>query len=220
MKKTTMSDKLQKEAYKKKKQKESSPRRRKILKIVLFWIYYPAKWIYEYKNRAYRNLKFSEEKLKKLFDKYLPKIIADWQPQFDLMIFSNTDEYGIFNWQNRLENKYIVKSKKARDFFGKFRAETRIYLFEKYELEGYKRMYFDAQNIRMVFNHFAVKEGFPPCGVRGVVFYNPSRYLIPTNGKWHNGYEDDFWCSVCGNRVWEIEDKCSNCGAKMEECNV
>lgn len=214
---------LNKEAKKKEKRKKrirNRHNREKILKILLFWIYYPAKWIDDFNNWRYYRIAFSEEKTKRLFDKYLPKIIANAQNQFNLIVFSNHDEYHpLWDWQNNLTRKAFVKSKKARRYFNKFYSETKAYLLRNYEMEGYKRIYFRGYAPNILYKHFGLNDCYPNHYTEGVIFYNPLFFSLPDNGEWEVCYDEDegeVICSVCGMAYREKTDTCPNCKAKME----
>lgn len=109
---------------------------RKIVRVVLFPVWYPL-WIADkIKNKMYARIEWSDERANEILSYYVPRY-ADWNEEAqEFHFFDNGYGWSIYQAKKRLKFK-------DRRFWNKFRGwgggEIREYLLNTFELEGFAK---------------------------------------------------------------------------------
>jgi len=206
------------------------------VKIFLFWLYYPVRFFDNWnKKRDKKVIPYSDEITEIILQKEMPK----WDiNDTDCIIFDNdrNDAEIYLSPFNNLFRK--SKHKKVRKYGHEYSAEIYDYIVNRFEIEGYRKIRYECNEGTDVKTMFGWEYCYSNDG--GVVFVNPEKYDVPTEGVWkvkrqqNRPYSFRPYCSVCKskrrvtkedkefvskeNGNWDFLDDgktCYYCGAKM-----
>ena len=145
-----------------------------VARVTFFYIWIPI-WAYEkIKKTRYKNLKYSDSTTKKYLDKVMPKLVAYYEENPNIILFHDTNDFGgiRFNWDL---NSYWMEKKfrKETRYFAKFHCKVEEYIIYDYHIDGYEKMilenWTDWNKAKEKFDWYDTpyNSGY----ARGVVFY-------------------------------------------------
>ena len=117
----------------------------KVWRVVLFPVWICVLALDKYKHYRYKSLTFSEEYCKKCIDKILPKFVIHYNEDPQCILISDCDDFGYIMFVDLcgIHNYCYAEKhgcKKEIRFTRKFVEQTRKYIIEKYEINGYNKM--------------------------------------------------------------------------------